>query len=508
MYAVEMQGITKRFDGVPANDNVDFCVEKGEIHSLLGENGAGKTTLMNILFGMYRADRGRILINGEEVKITSPLAAIDNGISMVHQHFMLVDSLTVAENIVLGHEPRKGMFFDLEEAFRQIGELADRYRLRVDPRQKVRELSVGIRQRVEILKALYHRSEILILDEPTAVLTPQETDDLFEVLRGLKADGKTVIIITHKLKETMAVADSVTVLRKGRKVTRLPIGEVDEQRLADLMVGRFVDLGIKKRELRADRPVKIKLEDIVLERDGKNVLDHIDLDIRSGEILGIAGVEGNGQTELINVMTGMEKDYLGTVTCDGEDVSRAGTRRMLSVLGHIPEDRGRMGYVGSFTNWENLILGYHSLPQYASRSGILRDKQIRETAGKAMADYDIRTEGIDQLTDSLSGGNQQKLIVGRALMHQNGVLLAAQPTRGVDIGAIEYIHSRLVSLRDEGGAVILISADLDEIVKLADRIAVIYEGKIVACRPAGRFTESELGAYMLGKGGEADESAQ
>ena len=312
MNAVEMLGITKRFNGMPANDNVDFYVEKGEIHSLLGENGAGKTTLMNILFGMYRADSGIIKINGEEVSISSPRVAIENGISMVHQHFMLVDSLTVTENIVLGQEPKKGPFFDLEDAFRQIGELADRYHFKVDPRAKIRELSVGVRQRVEILKALYHKADILILDEPTAVLTPQEVDDLFTVLRGLKKDGKTVIIITHKLKETMAVADSVTILRKGKKVTRLPIEEVDEQKLADLMVGRFVDLNIKKKDLRADRPVRISLEDIVLEKNGKNVLDHVSLEIRSGEILGIAGVEGNGQTELIEVITGIERRYRRT----------------------------------------------------------------------------------------------------------------------------------------------------------------------------------------------------
>ncbi|MBR2740382.1 MAG: ABC transporter ATP-binding protein [Oscillospiraceae bacterium] len=505
MNAVEMLGITKRFNGVPANDNVDFYVEKGEIHSLLGENGAGKTTLMNILFGMYRADSGIIKINGNEVRITSPRTAIENGISMVHQHFMLVDSLTVTENIVLGQEPKKGPFFDLEGAFRQIGELADRYHFKVDPRARIRDLSVGVRQRVEILKALYHQAEILILDEPTAVLTPQEVDDLFTVLKGLKADGKTVIIITHKLKETIAVADSVTILRKGRKITRLPISEVDEQKLADLMVGRFVDLGIRKKDLRADRPVKISLEDIVLKKNGRNVLDHVSLEMRSGEILGIAGVEGNGQTELIEVITGIERGYTGKMTLDGNDITGTDASGMLKVLGHIPEDRGMRGYISSFTNWENLILGYHTLPQYMTGQGLLRTKQIRGEAEKAIEDYDIRTEGIDQLTGSLSGGNQQKLIVGRALKHHNGVLVAAQPTRGVDIGAIEYIHSQLMDVRDKGGAVILISADLDEIVKLSDRIAVIYEGRIAACRPASGFTESELGAYMLGKMGDSDE---
>jgi len=498
MYIIEMLGITKSFGTNTANDKVDFRVEKGEIHSLLGENGAGKTTLMNILFGMLAADEGKILLNGEEVKISSPLVAIEKGLAMVHQHFMLDDTLSVTENIVLGHEPHKGILFDLKGAHEEIRRIADNYHFQIDPKEKVGNLSVGVKQRVEILKALYHQSEVLILDEPTAVLTPQEVNDLFRVLRELKAAGKTIIIITHKLKETMSVADSITVLRKGQTIARLPISEVDEQKLADLMVGRFVNFGIDKQPLKADRPVALALEDVVLKKNGRNVLDHISLTVHAGEIFGIAGVEGNGQTELIEVLTGIARKYKGSYTIGSEDYSGADARRLVKKIAHIPEDRKLRGYVKAFPNWENLILGYHSDPRYMNRFGIMKRQAIRAAADKAVEDYDIRTYSIDQMTDSLSGGNQQKLIVARVLIHESGIVLAAQPTRGVDIGAIEYIHSKLMELRDNGAAVILISADLDEIVKLSDRIAVIYEGRIAAEKPAEEFTETTLGSYMLG----------
>ena len=498
MYAVEMLDITKRFHGTPANDQVNFRVKQGEVHSLLGENGAGKTTLMNILFGLYKADSGTIRIFEKDVKIDSPLEAISQGIAMVHQHFMLVDSLTVAENIVLGHEPKKGIVFDREKAFEEVSAIADKYHFQIDAREKVGNLSVGIKQRVEILKALYHQSSVLILDEPTAVLTPQEVDDLFRVLRELKEDGKTIIIITHKLKETMSIADTITVLRKGKTITTLPIEEVNEEKLAELMVGRLVAFKIDKKPLKAERPEKMRLSQISLKKSGKKPLHDIDLTIRGGEILGLAGVEGNGQTELIEVLTGISHHYKGTVTVNGEDVSRSRVKKMLHYIGHIPEDRGKRGFVKGFTNWENMILGYHTRPEYVSKYGILKTKAIQEMTRKAIEDYDIRTDGIEQTTDSLSGGNQQKLIVGRVLMHHTGIVLAAQPTRGVDIGAIEYIHAQLVRLRDEGAAVILISADLDEIVKLSDEIAVLYEGRIVTRKPAAEFTETSLGAYMLG----------
>ena len=498
MYAVEMRGITKRFHGTPANDYVNFFVKKGEIHSLLGENGAGKTTLMNILFGLYKADGGSIRIHEKETKIDSPLAAIDQGIAMVHQHFMLVDTLSVAENIVLGHEPRKGLFFDREKAFEKITAIAEKYHFQIDAREKVGNLSVGVKQRVEILKALYHESSVLILDEPTAVLTPQEVDDLFRVLRDLKKDGRTIIIITHKLKETMAIADMITVLRKGRTITTLPVREASEEKLAELMVGRLVSFSIDKKPLRDERPVKMKLSHVTLQKGSKKALQDVSLTVRGGEILGIAGVEGNGQTELIEVLTGLCSRYKGNVTVGDRDVSRAGAKKLLNYVGHIPEDRGKRGYVKGYTNWENMILGYHTRPDYITRAGILKTKAIQEVARRGIEEYDIRTDGIDQTTDSLSGGNQQKLIVGRVLKHHTGIVLAAQPTRGVDIGAIEYIHAQLVRLRDEGAAVILISADLDEIVKLSDEIAVLYEGCIVARKPAAEFTGRSLGAYMLG----------
>ena len=504
MYIVEMVGITKRFGTNAANDMVDFRVEKGEIHSLLGENGAGKTTLMNILFGMLGKDEGKIFLNGEEVEINSPLDAIEHGISMVHQHFMLDDTLTVAENIILGHEPRKGIWLDLEGAFEEVGRIADSYHFQLDPREKVGNLSVGVKQRVEIMKALYHQSDVLILDEPTAVLTPQEVDDLFRVLGELKAAGKTIIIITHKLKETMAVADSITVLRRGKTIASLPITEVNEEKLAELMVGHIVNFGIEKAPLRPDRPVALELDDIVLKKNDKNALDHLSLKIRYGEIYGIAGVEGNGQTELIEVLTGISHKYKGSYSIGGEDYTGADAKKIIQKIAHIPEDRKLRGFVADFPNWENLILGYHSEPEYMNKMGIMKRRAIRKKTEDAIRDYDIRTYSIDQLTGSLSGGNQQKLIVARVLMHESGIVLAAQPTRGVDIGAIEYIHGQLMALRDSGAAVILISADLDEIVKLSDTIGVLYEGKLAAEKPAQAYTETSLGLYMLGHAPEED----
>ena len=506
MKAVEMLGITKSFGSKFASSDIDFHVEKGEIHSLLGENGAGKTTLMNILFGMIKPDSGKILLNEKEVKIDSPLEAIDNGISMVHQHFMLVDNLTVAENIVLGAEPHKGILFDREGAFREIQEIADRYHFVIDPREMVGNLSVGIKQRVEILKALYHRSDILILDEPTAVLTPQEVNDLFKVLNELKADGKTIIIITHKLKETMAIADSVTILRRGELIGRYSIKEVDEQKLADLMVGRLVNFSVEKKPMKDDMPVKLSLKNISLKKNGKQALNDLSLEVHAGEILGVAGVEGNGQSELIEVLTGVAQHYDGTYMIGDADVTNKNAKTILKYMANIAEDRRARGYVKSFTNWENMILGYHTLSDYMTKAGFLKTREIRKITEEEIEANDIRTEGPLQLTDSLSGGNVQKLIVARMLRHQKGLVLAAQPTRGVDIGAIEYIHGELIKLRDAGAAVILISAELDEIVKLSDRIAVLYEGRVAALRKAEEFTESELGSYMLGHDPEKEEA--
>ncbi|MPM23925.1 Galactose/methyl galactoside import ATP-binding protein MglA [bioreactor metagenome] len=500
MYAIEMKHISKRFGGMQANDDVTFCVKQGEIHSLLGENGAGKTTLMNILFGMYRADEGTVCLSGKEVRIESPTDAIANGISMVHQHFMQVGALTVAENVVLGCEPVRGLVFDRERAFREVEEISEKYHLKVDAREKVENLSVGIRQRVEILKALYRNSSILILDEPTAVLTPQEVTDLFLVLRKLKEDGKSIVIITHKLKETMNVADQITVLRKGKIITSLPISEVDEDKLAELMVGRRVLFGIEKKPLMEDRPVILSLQDVTVRKNEIPVLDGLSLEVRKGEILGIAGVEGNGQTELIEVITGLQKLDGGKMLYMGNPVLKPTARKMLDMhVGHIPEDRGKRGLIRNFTVWESIIQGYQNLSAYVNRLGILRVGAIKKMAAECVRKYDIRCDGIDQTVGSLSGGNQQKVIIVRVLMHEQEIVVAAQPTRGVDIGAIEYIHSQLMKLRDEGKAVILISADLEEILKLSDDIAVLYEGKIVAHKKNEAFTENMLGSYMLGQ---------
>jgi simple sugar transport system ATP-binding protein len=495
-----MEHISKRFGGLKANDDITFRVEQGEIHSLLGENGAGKTTLMNILFGMYSADAGVIRLGGKEVRIESPMDAIGHGISMVHQHFMQVGTLSVAENVVLGSEPTKGFLFDRERAFREVEEISERYHLKVDAREKVENLSVGVRQRVEILKALYRNSSILILDEPTAVLTPQEVADLFLVLRELKADGKSIIIITHKLKETMHVADRITVLRKGKIITSLPIADVSEEKLAELMVGRRVLFEIEKKPLMEIRPVILSLQDATVRKNEIPVLNGLRLDVRAGEILGIAGVEGNGQTELIEVITGLRRLDGGTMLFKGKSMHKVTARHMIDLhVGHIPEDRGKRGFVRDFTVWENIILGYHNLRAYSTRAGLLRTKAIKRMAEACVRDYDIRCDGIEQSAGSLSGGNQQKVVIVRVLLHKQELVVAAQPTRGVDIGAIEYIHEQLMKLRDEGKAVILISADLDEIVKLSDHIAVLYEGRIVTHKKTEEFTENTLGSYMLGR---------
>lgn len=505
MYAIEMQGITKTFHGSYANKEVSLKVEQGEIHSLLGENGAGKTTLMKILFGLYKADEGRILINGSPAAIRSPHDAIDYGISMVHQHFVLVGNLTITENIILGHEPRKGILLDRGKARQKVEALIRRYHFDLNPESRIENLSVGEKQRVEILKALYNESSIILLDEPTAVLTPQEVQELFAMLRQLKKDGRTIIIITHKLKETLAIADNVTILRRGENIASLPAAQATENKLAELMVGRPISFDVQRSPYNGSGPVKLGLKNICLKKKGRPVLTGISLECRAGEILGIAGVEGNGQTELIEVVTGIENHFTGQVCCGSQPVSAISPRRMLDYVGHIPEERGKRGFVKGFSNWENLILGYHYRPEYV-KHGFLNIRHIKQVARDTIKQFDVRTDGIDQLTSSLSGGNQQKLIIGRTLLHQSNIIVAAQPTRGVDIGAIEYIHQHLMQMRDSGSAILLISADLDEVIKLADRIAVLYEGRIVAEKETGAFTKTELGYYMLGGNARKEEA--
>lgn len=498
MNAVELVGITKRFAKTTANDSVDLTVRSGEIHSLLGENGAGKTTLMKILYGMQQPDKGLIRIRGEEQNISSPTDAIRLGIAMVHQHFMLVDSLSVAENVVLGYEPKKKMWFDRAEAIRRVQELSDTYGLKVDPQQKVGDLPVGTKQRVEILKALYRQADILILDEPTAVLTPLEVVELFRVLRELRKSGKTIIMITHKLNETMDLADRATVLRAGRLIGTVDIADTDIDQLAEMMVGRKVSFERAPHTTYERRTKLLEIKDGVLRKNRVAILNRLNLEVNAGEILGLAGVEGNGQTELIEAITGLHPLDSGQVLLDGRDITRQTPAQIIEAgIGHIPEDRNKLGLVGDFSIRDNSILGYQHRPLF-QRGKILNLKNIKQHASRIREQFRIRSESIDTKVQALSGGNQQKVVIGRVLSQDPRVIIAAQPTRGVDIGAIEYIHEQLVEMRDKGKAVLLISAELDEIRKLSDKIAVIYEGRIVAHGPADQFDEFQLGAYMTG----------
>jgi len=508
MYAVEMLGITKRFGPTTANDGVTLQIRSGEIHSLLGENGAGKTTLMKMLYGMLHPDAGDIRIRGESRALQSPSDAIELGIAMVHQHFMLVDALTVAENIALGYEPRKGALFDAKRAEQEVAALAERFGMKLDPRQKVGDLPVGAKQRVEILKALYRKADVLILDEPTAVLTPLEVADLFRVLRELRSEGKTIVIITHKLKETMELADRATVLRGGGVVATVETRETDAERLAELMVGRKVSFEPAPPSSFEERMPLLELKNVTMTKRRIPVLRHIDLTLYNGEIVGIAGVEGNGQTELIEAITGLHPIDEGEIRFRGEDVTHAAPlERIAAGIGHIPEDRNKLGLVGAFSLKDNSILGLHRRPAF-QRYRILRTARIDEHAKAIRENYNIKSASVETPARALSGGNQQKIVIGRVLSQNPDVIVAAQPTRGVDIGAIEYIHERLIEMRDRGKAILLISAELDEIRKLSDRIAVLYEGRIAAVGSKDSFTENELGALMTigsadaeGKGG-------
>ena len=503
MNVVEMRGICKSFGLVNANVDVDLDIAKGEILSLLGENGAGKTTLMNILYGLLEPDAGTIWINGRQERILSPLTATALGISMVHQHFMLVNTLTVAENVVLGYEPRKGAFFDRARAFEEVGRLSEEYGLRVDPHAEVSTLPVGMKQRVEILKALYRKSDILILDEPTAVLTPGEADDLFEVLRQFKQSGKAIILITHKLKETMQAADRITILRQGRVVRTMPRVEADVDQLAEMMVGRRIVFSIGRKEMPKGLPVLMSIRHATLKREGVAKLKDINIDVHGGEILGIAGVDGNGQTELAEVLTGLQRLNEGAIYINGAPVKAPTPAKMLELkVGHIPEDRTTRGVIRNFSVSQNLILGYQRSARFSGRLQ-LKKRAVDAFAKNTAEKFDIRCGSIDDPLSSLSGGNQQKVVIGRVMSEDPRIVIAAQPTRGVDIGAVEYIHERIVELRDAGKAILLISADLDEVIKLADRISVIYDGRIVSDDEAKNYDERRLGALMTGQ---ADES--
>ncbi|HEX3256441.1 MAG TPA: ABC transporter ATP-binding protein [Gaiellaceae bacterium] len=501
---LELKGITKRFPGVVANDGVDFDLRKGEVHALLGENGAGKSTLMNILYGLYHPDEGELRLNGKPLRIGSPREAIDAGIGMVHQHFMLIPVMTVAENIVLAAEPTKGPFLDERAAEARVRDLSERFGLAVRPDAYIESISVGMQQRVEILKALYRGADILILDEPTGVLTPQEARELFDIVNSLKAEGKSIIFITHKLNEVLEIADRITVLRRGKTIETVPREGATEESLARLMVGRDVVLSVDKTPGEPAEAL-LSVEDLQVDDErGLQAVNGVSFEVRAGEIVGIAGVDGNGQSELIDAIAGLRKAKNGRIVVVGEDLTRESPRTLLDAgLGHIPEDRQRRGLVLEFNLAENLALhDYREEP--GSKWGYLFPKQLIARARKLLTEFDVRGGGPLTPASSLSGGNQQKVIIAREVSRDPRVLVAAQPTRGLDVGAIEFVHSRLVEERDEGRAILLVSFELDEILSLSDRILVLYEGEIVA-EFTPDVTEEEIGFAMLG--GKREKSA-
>ena len=494
-----MKGITKQFPGVLANDRISFDVEEGEIHALVGENGSGKSTLMSILYGLYRAAAGEIHVRGQRVQINEPREAINLKIGMVFQHIMLVEPLTVAENIVLGSEIKRGPFLDYDRAVAEVERLSESYGLKTDPRAKIQDLSVGLQQRVEILKALYRGAEILILDEPTAVLTPQEVDDLMEVMHNLRAKGTSIIFITHKIREVLAISDRVTVLRRGKKVGTKATADTNPQDLAEMMVGREVLLQVEKDEAKPGEDVLEVRDLVVKDSRGAYKVNGVSLTVRRGEILGIAGVEGNGQTELVECLAGLIHPESGQVFLGGKDITDWPPLRIKQAgLGYVPEDRHRRGLVLDYSIADNLILGLHTEAPFRKRFGVQDFKAIRDNAGKLVEAFDIRPPYPHQPARKLSGGNQQKVVVAREFDRNPELLICAQPTRGVDIGAIEFIHQQVVAQRDRGAAVLLVSAELDEILSLSDRIAVMYNGKIVAVLPREEADEHKLGFLMLG----------
>jgi simple sugar transport system ATP-binding protein len=500
---LELRGITKRFPGIVANDHIDFDIRRGEVHALLGENGAGKSTLMNVLYGLYRADEGEILINGKPISIGSPREAIEHGIGMVHQHFMLIPVMTVAENIVLATEPTQaGVLLDYGAARRRVTELSRTFNFAIDPDARVESISVGQEQRVEILKALYRSADILILDEPTAVLTPQEARELFEILRTLTREGMSVIFISHKLNEVLDIAERITVLRRGKKIETLPAAGATEEQLARLMVGREVLLRVDKQPASPGEPL-LRVEDLgILDDRHLEAVRGVSFEVHAGEIVGIAGVDGNGQSELIDAIAGLRRPHSGRITLAGHDVTGANARRVLDTgVGHIPEDRQVRGLVLDFTLAENIALEDYRKPP-DSRWGWLFPRRLIARARRLLRDFDVRGGGPTTLAAALSGGNQQKVVIAREVARDPRVLLAAQPTRGLDVGSIEYVHRRLVQARDSGKAVLLVSLELDEILSLSDRILVIYEGRIVR-EYQPEVSEEEVGLAMTGVAREA-----
>lgn len=504
MNIIEMKGIVKKFPGIVANDHVSLEIRQGEIHALLGENGAGKSTLMNVLYGLYALDEGEIWVKGKKVKIKGPNDALDLGIGMVHQHFMLIPPLTVAENMVLGAEPSKGSLLDFKGAAKIVEDASREYGLFIDPHAFVEDISVGMQQRLEILKALYRGAEVLILDEPTAVLTPQEIEDLYRVLQGLRDSGHTIIIITHKLKEVKHISDRVTVIRDGRNVGTVNTAEADEKTLAKMMVGREVILRVEKPSQFPGKQV-LKIENLQAEDyRGLPALKGLSLEVNEGEIVGVAGVEGNGQTELLQVVAGLRRWSEGHIWLNGRELEKTITPRKLldNGVGHIPEDRHKWGLVLDFSVKENMIMGSEDSEKFAK--GPFIDYNKVEVFAKALAkEYDVRTPSIETIAGTLSGGNQQKVIVARELARDPKLLIAAQPTRGLDVGAIEFVHQQLIKQRGLGRAILLVSFELDEIMSLSDRIVVVYDGRVVAEFESGKVSVEELGMCMGGVNKEA-----
>jgi len=496
---LELRGITKRFPGVLANDNIDLKLYKGEILALLGENGAGKTTLMNILYGLYSQDEGDIIIKGKPIDIKSPTDAINAGIGMVHQHFMLIPVFTVTENVMLGNEyTRPGGFLDKPKAAQQVLKISDQFKLNIDPNALIEDLPIGLQQRVEIIKILFHDAEILIMDEPSAVLTPQEVEELFKIMHDLVDQGKSIIFITHKLNEVMECADRIMVIRAGKVVGEATPQKANPKSLAAMMVGRPVELKVEKELSKPQQPVLEVKNLIIVNKNKKIEVDDISFDVRGGEIVGIAGVQGNGQTELVRCLTGLMKAESGRITILGEDVTNKNPR-FITELGtaHIPENRQKDGLVLPSPVQDNLILNTYYLDPFA-KGIVMQPEIIRENAEQLVKDFDIRTPGTTVPVSGLSGGNQQKVIVAREFSRPIKLLIASQPTRGLDVGSIEYIHRRLIEKRSEGCAILLVSTELDEVMQLSDRIAVMYRGKILAIVDAEIATKEELGLLMAG----------
>jgi general nucleoside transport system ATP-binding protein len=503
-YVVEMLNIRKEFPGIVANDNITLTLKKGEIHALLGENGAGKSTLMGVLFGMYQPEQGLIKVNGEQVHINNPNVANRLGIGMVHQHFKLVDNFTVTENIILGSEPLKGgVVLDIDSAAKRIEELSKYYGLNVDPHAKIEDISVGMQQRVEIMKMLFREADVLIFDEPTAVLTPNEIDELMKIMRNLIKEGKSIIIITHKLKEIKAVADRCTVIRRGKYIGTVNVADSSEASLAEMMVGRHVSFKVDKEESKPGEMV-LEIDSLSVKNNRKVMgLKNFSLTVKKGEIVGIAGVEGNGQSELVEAITGLRKAESGKILLNGEDITNLPVRQRIDKgIAHIPEDRQKRGLVLDYTLQSNMVLEVYNKRPF-SKHGLLNVSAMKEYAKKILENFDVRSgEGEVSIARTLSGGNQQKAIIGRELELDPELLVAVQPTRGLDVGSIEYIHQQLIAHRDKGKAVLLISLELDEVLQLSDRIAIVNNGELIGVVNASETNENEVGLMMAGVGKE------